>query len=114
MLEDETVKDILVECGANLNDLKQELQNFLNEDSNFSLLSEDEIQDLNRKQFGNDQLREIAKENGIFYQPEISLSLQRVIQRPLFTSRVLERNRSVPLIFWLQCLVKKNLMQPTF
>lgn len=81
MLEDETVKDILVECGANLNDLKQELQNFLNEDSNFSLLSEDEIQDLNRKQFGNDQLREIAKENGIFYQPEISLSLQRVIQR---------------------------------
>src|SRR5690606_12888157 len=41
----------------------------------------DEIQDLNRKQFGNDQLRQIARENGILYQPEISLSLQRVIQR---------------------------------
>ncbi len=81
MLEDETVIEILNDCGANLEDLKQELISFINEDSNFSLLSEDEIQDLNRKQFGNDQLREIARENGILYQPEISLSLQRVIQR---------------------------------
>jgi ATP-dependent Clp protease ATP-binding subunit ClpA len=81
MLEDETVNEVLVDCGANLQDLKKDLQNFLSEDSNFSLLTEEEIQDLNRKQFGNDQLREIAKENGIYYQPEISLSLQRVIQR---------------------------------
>lgn len=81
MLEDETVSEVLVDCGANMNDLKKDLQSFLNDDSNFSLLSPDEIQDLNKKQFGNDQLREIAKENGILYQPEISLSLQRVIQR---------------------------------
>jgi len=81
MLEDEVVLDILSECGANVGDLKNDLTNFLNEDSNFSLLSDEEINSLNRKQFGNDQLREIAKENGIFYQPEISLSLQRVIQR---------------------------------
>jgi ATP-dependent Clp protease ATP-binding subunit ClpA len=81
MLDDETVTEILLDCGANLQDLRKDLQNFLNEDSNFSLLSDEEIKDLNRKQFGNDQLREIAKENGIFYQPEISLSLQRVIQR---------------------------------
>jgi ATP-dependent Clp protease ATP-binding subunit ClpA len=81
MLEDETVMEVLQDCGANLGDLKNDLQKFLNDDSNFSLLSEDEIQDLNKKQFGNEQLREIARENGIFYQPEISLSLQRVIQR---------------------------------
>jgi ATP-dependent Clp protease ATP-binding subunit ClpA len=81
MIDDETVTEVLNDCGANLPDLKAELTKFLNEDTNFSLLSEDEIQDLNRKQFGNDQLREIAKDNGIFYQPEISLSLQRVIQR---------------------------------
>lgn len=81
MIDDETVTEVLTDCGANLPDLKAELTKFLNEDTNFSLLSEDEIQDLNRKQFGNDQLREIAKDNGIFYQPEISLSLQRVIQR---------------------------------
>ena len=81
MLEDETVVDVLVDCGANLGDLKKDLSGFLAEDSNFSILSEDEIHDLNQKQFGNDQLREIARENGIMYQPEISLSLQRVIQR---------------------------------
>jgi ATP-dependent Clp protease ATP-binding subunit ClpA len=81
MLEDETVIDVLSDCGANLGDLKKELAGFIEEDSNFSILSEEEIQDLNRKQFGNDQLREIARENGILYQPEISLSLQRVIQR---------------------------------
>ncbi len=81
MLEDETVIEILQDCGANLGDLSQDLKSFIDENSNFSLLSEDEIQNLNKKQFGNDQLREVAKENGIFYQPEISLSLQRVIQR---------------------------------
>lgn len=81
MLDDETVKEVLVDCGANLIDLKNDLITFLNEDSNFSLLSDEEITDLNKKQFGNDQLREIARENGILYQPEISLSLQRVIQR---------------------------------
>ena len=81
MLEDSSVTELLGDCGANLGDLKNDLQGFLNEDSNFSLLSEEEIIELNRKQFGNEQLREIAKENGILYQPEISLSLQRVIQR---------------------------------
>ena len=81
MLEDETVIEVLLDCGANLGDLKNDLTGFLDEESNFSLLSVEEIQDLNRKQFGNEQLREIARENGIMYQPEISLSLQRVIQR---------------------------------
>jgi ATP-dependent Clp protease ATP-binding subunit ClpA len=81
MLEDQTVLEVLVDCGANMGDLKTDLSNFLDEDSNFSLLTDEEIQDLNRKQFGNDQLREVARENGIMYQPEISLSLQRVIQR---------------------------------
>jgi ATP-dependent Clp protease ATP-binding subunit ClpA len=81
MLEDETVSEVLVDCGANLESLQKDLKTFLNEDSNFSLLSDEEIEGLNKKQFTSDQLREMAKENGIFYQPEISLSLQRVIQR---------------------------------
>ena len=57
MLEDETVSEVLNDCGANLSDLKKDLTTFLNEESYFSLLSQDEIQDLNRKQFGNDQIR---------------------------------------------------------
>jgi ATP-dependent Clp protease ATP-binding subunit ClpA len=81
MLEDQAVIEVLVDCGANVSDLKKDLSGFIEEDSNFSILTEEEIENLNRKQFGNDQLREIARENGITYQPEISLSLQRVIQR---------------------------------
>jgi ATP-dependent Clp protease ATP-binding subunit ClpA len=81
MLEDEAVVDVLIDCGANMGDLKKDLAGFLEEDSNFSILTQEEIENLNRKQFGNDQLREVARENGINYQPEISLSLQRVIQR---------------------------------
>lgn len=81
MLEDEAVYEVLMESGANIEDLKHDLVDFLNEDSNFSLLTDEEITELNKKQFGNEQLRDVAKENGILYQPEISLSLQRVIQR---------------------------------
>ncbi|MFY7992036.1 MAG: ATP-dependent Clp protease ATP-binding subunit ClpA [Bacteriovoracaceae bacterium] len=81
MLEDTEVINVLNDCGASLPELQKELEKFIADDSNFALLSEDEILDLNKKQFGNDQLREIARENGILYQPEISLSLQRVIQR---------------------------------
>jgi len=81
MLEDEDVVEVLIDCGANMGDLKKDLSGFLEEDSNFSILTQEEIENLNRKQFGNDQLREVARENGISYQPEISLSLQRVIQR---------------------------------
>ena len=33
MLDDETVNEILTECGANLNDLRKDLQIFINEDS---------------------------------------------------------------------------------
>lgn len=81
MLEDEAVHEVLTDSGVNIEDLKKDLIEFLDEDSNFSLLTDEEIQELNKKQFGNEQLREIARENGILYQPEISLSLQRVIQR---------------------------------
>ena len=81
ILEDEAVTEVLADCGANISTLKEELGGFLREDNNFSLLSPEEIDQLNKKQFGNDQLREVAKENGIVYQPEISLALQRVIQR---------------------------------
>lgn len=81
MLDDATVGEVLNDCGADLVALKKDLENFINEDSNFSLLSEAEIEELNKKQFGNEQLREMAKHNGIRYQPEISMALQRVIQR---------------------------------
>jgi ATP-dependent Clp protease ATP-binding subunit ClpA len=81
MLTDPEVKSILEHCGADLKIMEEELAAFINDHSNFSLLSDEEIEALSIKQFTDLDLRKLARENGIFYQPEISLSLGRVIQR---------------------------------
>jgi ATP-dependent Clp protease ATP-binding subunit ClpA len=81
ILDDETVQHVLNECGADLVLLRQELTDFVNDQTNFSTLSEEEIEELSSQQFASQQLREVASQNGIRYQPEISLALQRVIQR---------------------------------
>jgi ATP-dependent Clp protease ATP-binding subunit ClpA len=81
MLEDAMVVDVLRDCGVKLDELRKDLEGFIADKSNFSLLADEDIEELNQKQFGNEQLREAARENGIRYQPEISMALQRVIQR---------------------------------
>jgi ATP-dependent Clp protease ATP-binding subunit ClpA len=80
-LSDDEVQGVFSECGVRIEELKKELGQFIENDSNYSLLNEEEIEELGAKQFNNDRLREIAKENGIRYQPEISQALQRVMQR---------------------------------
>tara|TARA_Y100000780_G_C13695763_1_gene421832 strand:+ start:34013 stop:36355 length:2343 start_codon:yes stop_codon:yes gene_type:complete len=81
IIEDKTVNKVLGECGVDINLLKKDLETFIDEDSNFSLLNQEEIDELGKEQFTNEEMRRIANQNGIFYQPEISLSLQRIIQR---------------------------------
>lgn len=81
IIEDETVRDVLSECEADIEKLKEDLDKFLLDSRNFSILNEDQIDELNREQFSSEQLKEIARQNGILYQPEISMALQRVIQR---------------------------------
>jgi len=81
MLTDPEVRNILESCGADLAKLEAELVDFINDQTHFSILSQDEIKELSERQFADDDLRELARENGIFYQPEISMALQRVIQR---------------------------------
>lgn len=81
MLTDPEVRNILEQCGADLPKLEAELNNFINDKSHFSILSQEEIKELSLKQFADEELRGLARENGIYYQPEISLTLQRVIQR---------------------------------
>lgn len=61
--------------------MKNELSSFLDNEDHFSILSKTEIDELSRQQFANEQLRAVAKENGIHYQPEISMALQRSMQR---------------------------------
>jgi ATP-dependent Clp protease ATP-binding subunit ClpA len=81
ILEDEEVTSVLSECGANIKELESDISEFLNNKENFSILSAAEIEALSKEQFADEEIRKIAKENGVIYQPEISLSLQRVIQR---------------------------------
>jgi ATP-dependent Clp protease ATP-binding subunit ClpA len=81
ILEDPVVQVVLKDCGTNPELILQELEEFIGNESNFSILSDDEIEVLNKGQFVDEELRQVAKQNGIYYQPEISLALQRVIQR---------------------------------
>lgn len=81
LLEDQAIQKVLGECGADIKGMKKELIAFIENDDNFSILSEEEIEELSQKQFVNSELRDIARENGVRYQPELSLTLQRVIQR---------------------------------
>lgn len=81
LIEDEKVIDVLTQCNVNMEELLTDLTDFIETDDNFSLLTEEEIEHLNKEQFANDQLREMAAQNGIKYQPEISLTVQRIIQR---------------------------------
>lgn len=81
MLSDSEIRNILEHCGADLAKMEQELLAFINDKENFSILSDEDIKALSEAQFADAELRELAKASGIFYQPELSLSLQRIIQR---------------------------------
>jgi len=81
MLDDQEVREVLESCGAKIFQMEAELDAFIKDESNFSILSDEDIDELSKKQFADADLRELARENGISYQPEISMTLQRVIQR---------------------------------
>jgi ATP-dependent Clp protease ATP-binding subunit ClpA len=81
LLEDPGVSQVISDCGGDLPWIKNELLKFLANDENFSLLTEEQVEELGNRQFVNPELREIARHNGVRYQPELSLGLQRVIQR---------------------------------
>ena len=81
LLEDPMIRETLQLCQANVSSLKQELQEFLDDNNNFSILKEHQVQELNERQFADDNIRQIAKNSGILYQPELTMALQRVLQR---------------------------------
>lgn len=81
LLADDTVIKVMQDCNVDISKFHQELEDFVNDDSNFSILTDEDIEELAEEQFASDEMRKIANENGIFYQPEISLTLQRIIQR---------------------------------
>ena len=79
--QDDQVKEALSGCGAHLEVMKVDLETFFKEEKNFSILSDAQIKELSKKQFVDEDLRKLAENSGVKYQPEISLALQRVIQR---------------------------------
>lgn len=81
LLEDEEVIRVLEECGGDIPLIKSEIEEFLEDKNNFSILTSDQINELSVKQFADEEIRKLAQQNGVYYQPEISLTLQRVIQR---------------------------------
>jgi ATP-dependent Clp protease ATP-binding subunit ClpA len=81
MLEDADVRNILEHCQVKMTVMEKELDDFIKNEENFSILTDELVSELSHKQFSDKDLRELARENGIIYQPEISLGLQRVIQR---------------------------------
>jgi ATP-dependent Clp protease ATP-binding subunit ClpA len=81
LLQDDQVSEIIRQCGVDINQIKGELEDFLKQKEKFSILTSEQIEELSKVQFGDEQIRNIAKDSGILYQPEISLGLQRVIQR---------------------------------
>lgn len=81
LLTDKTVRAIVEDCEADLAKLEADVKAFVEDSSNFSILTDEDIEELGEEQFTNDEMRELAKKSGVLYQPEISISLQRVIQR---------------------------------
>jgi ATP-dependent Clp protease ATP-binding subunit ClpA len=97
ILSDDTVKLVLNECGADIPALTKDLEEFVNEPSNFSILDKEEIEELGLEQFANEDMRKLANSSGIFYQPEISLSLQRVIQRAALQIQQASKKEIMPI-----------------
>ncbi len=81
LMEDSEVCDVLTECGADLEEIKNSLEEFLGQNDNFSILSDEQIDELGEEQFADPEIRRLASGEGIFYQPELSMALQRVLQR---------------------------------
>ena len=81
LLEDEQIVDILEQFQVNVQETREALEVFLKDGKNFSILSEKKIDELMKAQFLDDEVCALAKKAGINYQPEISVALQRVIQR---------------------------------
>lgn len=81
MLHDKQVVSVISECGAKSEEIEKELLEFLKNNENIGLLTEEQIERLSQEQFVDKELRDLAREGGIRYQPNPTVALQRVIQK---------------------------------
>ena len=80
--DDDQIFQLIQACGVDPIEIRTELEEFItSQDRGLSVLSPEQIEELSKKQFGDENLRNLARKSGILYQPEISMALQRVLQR---------------------------------
>ena len=79
--DDRRIRSILEHCGGNVEEIEAELRSYICNEKNFSVLNFRQMEELGKKQFSDEGIRQMAKDSGIHYRPEISLPLHRVIQR---------------------------------
>tara|TARA_Y100000768_G_scaffold16170_2_gene11351 strand:- start:42925 stop:45324 length:2400 start_codon:yes stop_codon:yes gene_type:complete len=108
LISDDNIAKVLKDCGANVQQLTTDLTNFLENDTNFSILTDEEIEALGNEQFDNEDTKKLANANGIFYQPEISLLLQRVIQRAAVHINSSGKNSILPINLLVAMFSAKN------
>lgn len=97
LISDQGIKESLVNTGVDVDSLNMELLEFLQDPTHFSLLDDTDIEELAKEQFDNEEVKKLANSSGIFYQPEISLSLQRVIQRAAVHVQSSGKNSIMPI-----------------
>ena len=82
LCDDDQVFQVIQACGVDPDEIRTELEEFIKStDRGLSILTPEQIEELSKKQFNDEDLRNLARKSGIRYQPEISMSLQRVLQR---------------------------------
>jgi len=108
LLSDEKIADILKSCNGNLTQLEADLNDFIENSDNFSILNQEEIDEISKDQFDNEEVKKMANQSGIFYQPEISLSLQRVIQRAALQVQSSGKNSILPIHLLVAMFSAKN------
>lgn len=81
LLKDEDVRNVLKNCGADVTTIENELLDYFKKSENFSILSDEIIEELSKEHFQDEDVRKLAKSNGIRYQPELTQAFHRVLQR---------------------------------
>ena len=80
LLQNSGIVNLIEDLGGDSSFLLEELNNFLNDDGNFSVLTDEVIKKLSLEQFESKEIQDIANSNGIFYHPELTLNVHQLIQ----------------------------------
>lgn len=108
LLTDDSIRRLIRDCDGQIAQLGEDLESFVADPANHSILTDEDIEDISKEQFDNEEMKRIANQSGIFYQPEISLSLQRVIQRAALHVQSSGKNSILPVHLLVAMFSAKN------